>query len=137
MGITGSRIGTRDTPEVAKRQLVLDQMAKDPNSRQGPATIKEGIAFSTGVHLTRCDTFSLILIVQLIFSIVSGTIFVQKCSRMTPTALLHANRLRKRFIVTYLYLSAPTMNGVVTVMTSLQPSGFPFGVCETNGLAAG
>jgi hypothetical protein len=38
-----------------KRQLVLDQMAKDPNRRQGPSMIKENIRFYTGYNLTRYE----------------------------------------------------------------------------------
>ena len=40
-------------PDTEKRQYVLDQMAKDPTSKQGPRTIKEGIANEYGVHLTK------------------------------------------------------------------------------------
>ncbi|KJA25629.1 hypothetical protein HYPSUDRAFT_85343 [Hypholoma sublateritium FD-334 SS-4] len=44
---------TRDMPTEDRRQLVLDAMAKDPARRQGPSSVKEAIAFGTGVHLTR------------------------------------------------------------------------------------
>jgi hypothetical protein len=54
LGLQGSTVATRETPDVMKRQLVLDQMAKDPTSRQGPQTVREGIAFDTGIKLTRC-----------------------------------------------------------------------------------
>jgi len=43
----------KELAETIKRQLVLDQMAQDPTSGRGPRTIKEGIAFDTGIHLTR------------------------------------------------------------------------------------
>ncbi|GJJ10097.1 hypothetical protein Clacol_004323 [Clathrus columnatus] len=36
-----------------KRQLVLDQLAVDPTNRQGPKIIREAIANSTSIHLTR------------------------------------------------------------------------------------
>lgn len=52
-GLKGSGATTRELPLQTKRQLVLDQMAKDPTSRQGPKTIKEGIVFGEGIHLTR------------------------------------------------------------------------------------
>ncbi|KAK7018706.1 hypothetical protein VNI00_018299 [Paramarasmius palmivorus] len=52
-GILGSGATTRTLPETEKRQLIFDQMAKDPSRMQGPRTIKEGIAFDQGVHLTR------------------------------------------------------------------------------------
>lgn len=42
---------TRLMPETEKRQHVLDQMSLDPTSKQGPRTIKEGLA--SKVHLTR------------------------------------------------------------------------------------
>ena len=40
-------------PDTVKRQYVLDQMAKDPTGKQGPHTIKEMIANSHRVHLTK------------------------------------------------------------------------------------
>jgi hypothetical protein len=49
----GSHTATRDTSDLVKRQLVLDQMAKDPNSRRGPQTVREGMLFETGTLLTR------------------------------------------------------------------------------------
>jgi hypothetical protein len=54
LGLLGSHTATRETPDLVKRQLVLDQMAKDPNSRRGPKTVREGILFETGTLLTRC-----------------------------------------------------------------------------------
>jgi len=53
LGLLGSGTATRVTPAVVKRQMVLDQMSKDPTSRQGPKTIQEGILFDTGISLTR------------------------------------------------------------------------------------
>ncbi|KAF8461775.1 hypothetical protein DFH94DRAFT_687610 [Russula ochroleuca] len=53
LGLLGSGTATRKTPVTAKRQMVLDQMAKDPTSRQGPKTIQKGILFDTGICLTR------------------------------------------------------------------------------------
>ena len=53
LGLHGSRTTTRVLPVTVKRQLVLDQMSKDPARRQGPDLIKEGIAFDQGVHISR------------------------------------------------------------------------------------
>lgn len=44
---------TQTLPENVKRQLVLDQLEKDPSRQQGPALIKEGIRMTTGIDLTR------------------------------------------------------------------------------------
>ncbi|KAF9073367.1 hypothetical protein BDP27DRAFT_1445014 [Rhodocollybia butyracea] len=52
-GIQGSRVTTAAMPELNKRQLVFNEMAKDPNGKRGPRTVKEVIALETGVHLTR------------------------------------------------------------------------------------
>lgn len=49
----GSRTTSHTLADTVKRQLVLDQMAKDPGRRQGPDLIKEGIAFDRGIHLSR------------------------------------------------------------------------------------
>ena len=54
IGLKGSRITTRETPDDVKRQLVLDQMAKDPTRRSGPRVVREDIVQTAGVHLTRC-----------------------------------------------------------------------------------
>jgi hypothetical protein len=54
IGLKGSRITTRETPDNVKCQLVLDQMAKDPTRRSGPCVVTEDIVRKTGVHLTRC-----------------------------------------------------------------------------------
>ena len=40
-------------PNTVKRQLVLDQMSKDPERRKGPRLVKAAIARETGIHLTR------------------------------------------------------------------------------------
>ncbi|KAG6372147.1 hypothetical protein JVT61DRAFT_8557 [Boletus reticuloceps] len=53
LGLHGSRTTSCTLPVTIKRQLVLDQMAKDPARRQGPDLIKEGIAFACGVHISR------------------------------------------------------------------------------------
>jgi hypothetical protein len=53
LNLQGSRTATRDTPTSTKRQLVLDQMAKDPTSRKGPRLIREAIMFDSGIPLTR------------------------------------------------------------------------------------
>ena len=44
---------TAELPDDQKRQLILDQMAKDPAGGCGPSLIKEAIAHETGIHLTR------------------------------------------------------------------------------------
>ncbi|GLB37945.1 hypothetical protein LshimejAT787_0409960 [Lyophyllum shimeji] len=51
--LLGAGATTRALPLPVKRQLVLDQLAQDPMSRQGPKTVIEGIALATGHHLTR------------------------------------------------------------------------------------
>jgi len=53
--IKGSRVTTAMMEELDKRQLVFDEMAKDPNAKRGPKTVKENIALISGVHLTRFD----------------------------------------------------------------------------------
>ncbi|KAL0567778.1 hypothetical protein V5O48_014215 [Marasmius crinis-equi] len=53
LGLYASGKTTKDMSEVEKRQLVADQLAKDPSRRKGPAIMKEAIAFDTGIHLTR------------------------------------------------------------------------------------
>ncbi|KAL0577351.1 hypothetical protein V5O48_004634 [Marasmius crinis-equi] len=52
-GIQGSGAATKALGDTEKRQIVLDQMAKDPSRMQGPCTIKEGIAAEQEIHLTR------------------------------------------------------------------------------------
>jgi hypothetical protein len=52
-GLLGSGATTRAMPLPEKRQPVLNQLAKDPNSRQGPKMIGEGIVLNKGVHLNR------------------------------------------------------------------------------------
>ena len=53
LGLYGSGLTTKKMPNEVKRQLVLDQIADDPMSRQGPKLVRESIMRSTGVHLTR------------------------------------------------------------------------------------
>ena len=53
LGLKGSGATTKELPETIKRQLLLNQMAKDPTGKQGPRTIKEGIACDEGIHITR------------------------------------------------------------------------------------
>ena len=57
IGLKGSGLTTRETPDIVKRQLVLDEMAKDPNRKCGPRIVKENIARTKGVHLTRHVSF--------------------------------------------------------------------------------
>ncbi|KIJ48968.1 hypothetical protein M422DRAFT_161903 [Sphaerobolus stellatus SS14] len=44
---------TQELPELQKRQLVLDQLSKDPLMRKIPNLIKEAIRLKTGYDLTR------------------------------------------------------------------------------------
>ncbi|THH28616.1 hypothetical protein EUX98_g5570 [Antrodiella citrinella] len=53
LGLKGSGRTTREMSENEKRQLLMDQLAKDPGRTRGPRTIKEAIAHETSVHLTR------------------------------------------------------------------------------------
>ena len=53
LGLKGSSATTKSIPDVVKRQLVLDQMAKDPTGMQGPHTVKEGITYDSGEKITR------------------------------------------------------------------------------------
>ncbi|KAH8093899.1 hypothetical protein BXZ70DRAFT_369379 [Cristinia sonorae] len=53
LGLKASGRTTRELSENEKRQLLLDQLAKDPGRTRGPRTIKEAIANETSVHLTR------------------------------------------------------------------------------------
>ncbi|KAH7904483.1 hypothetical protein BJ138DRAFT_1019103 [Hygrophoropsis aurantiaca] len=53
LDLKGSSATTRSLPTTVKRQLVLDQLEKDPLNRQGPRTVREGIATATGQILTR------------------------------------------------------------------------------------
>lgn len=43
----------KEMPELAKEQLVLSAVDKDPTHRQGPASIQQRIAYNEGVHLPR------------------------------------------------------------------------------------
>ena len=52
-GIKGSHVTTETMPELEKRQLVIDEMAKDPNGKRGPRTIKECLSLDQSIHLTR------------------------------------------------------------------------------------
>ncbi|KAJ3782569.1 hypothetical protein GGU10DRAFT_396781 [Lentinula aff. detonsa] len=51
--IQGSSATTQSMPDLDKRQLVLDEMANDPNGKRGPRVIKEILALRHKVHLTR------------------------------------------------------------------------------------
>ncbi|KIJ43461.1 hypothetical protein M422DRAFT_240130 [Sphaerobolus stellatus SS14] len=52
-GLLNSHKTTTTLPETFKRQLVVDQLERDPGRRQGPTLIKEGIRMRTGLDLTR------------------------------------------------------------------------------------
>jgi hypothetical protein len=53
LGLKGSGAMTKVLSDTVKRQMLLKQMAKDPTGKQGPRTIKEGIARDEGVQITR------------------------------------------------------------------------------------
>lgn len=53
LGLHGSRSKKNNLPLDEKRQLVLDQLEKDPTKKRGLANIKARIAFDNGIHLTR------------------------------------------------------------------------------------
>ncbi|KIJ34012.1 hypothetical protein M422DRAFT_263968 [Sphaerobolus stellatus SS14] len=52
-GLLNSHKTTTTLPETFKKQLVVDQLERDPGCCQGPTLIKEGIRMRTGVDLTR------------------------------------------------------------------------------------
>lgn len=54
LGLKGSGRTTREMSDAEKRQLLMDQLAKDPSRTRGPRAIKEAIAHEASVHLTRC-----------------------------------------------------------------------------------
>ncbi|KIJ36436.1 hypothetical protein M422DRAFT_179437 [Sphaerobolus stellatus SS14] len=51
--LRSSALTTRTLPESVRRQLILDELDKDPRSQKGPATIKDSIREATGTHLSR------------------------------------------------------------------------------------
>lgn len=53
MGLQASGATTASMSEVDKRQLVSDQLSKDPSGRLGFRTVTENIAFDTGTLLTQ------------------------------------------------------------------------------------
>ncbi|KAF9004997.1 hypothetical protein BDQ17DRAFT_1408386 [Cyathus striatus] len=53
MGLNAGGLTTKYTPELVKRQAVLDAMAADPAGNQGPRTMREDIARKNGLILTR------------------------------------------------------------------------------------
>lgn len=56
LGLKASHFTTLELNVTVKRQLILDQMIKDPKGRLGARTVKQGILRDTGIHLTRCVT---------------------------------------------------------------------------------
>ena len=54
LGLKASHLTTLELDVSVKRQLILDQMAKDPKGRLGARMVKQGILRDTGIHLTRC-----------------------------------------------------------------------------------
>jgi hypothetical protein len=54
LGLKASHLTTLELDVNVKRQLILDQMAKDPKGRLGARMVKQGILRDTGIHLTRC-----------------------------------------------------------------------------------
>lgn len=61
LGIKASGANTKQLTEAQKRKLLMDELAKHPDGKRGPRSIKEAIAASTGQHLTRYDVSLLIL----------------------------------------------------------------------------
>ncbi|KAF8967506.1 hypothetical protein BDZ97DRAFT_525196 [Flammula alnicola] len=53
LGLRGSHITTLELSDDLKRQLILDQMAKDPAGKLGPRIVKQAIFEETGIQLTR------------------------------------------------------------------------------------
>lgn len=91
-GLFASGKTTRLMPETEKRQHVLDQMSLDPMSKQGPRTIKEGLA--SKVHLTRyveVPNFPCKLMITFSIEIT----FTAKWNCTTQKDLTHANLVRK------------------------------------------
>lgn len=52
LGLKGNSVITKELSDTTKRQMVLNQMVKDPTGKRGPRTIKEGIAHDEGTHMT-------------------------------------------------------------------------------------
>ncbi|TCD69267.1 hypothetical protein EIP91_008202 [Steccherinum ochraceum] len=52
LGLMASKRTTEVMPDNEKRQLLMDQLAKDPGRRRGPRSIRESIANESSVHLT-------------------------------------------------------------------------------------
>ena len=75
-GLHASKLMTQCLPDTEKRQYVLDQMTKDLTSKQGPCTIKEGIAHEYCMHLTR---YILPCIIILLFNLVVRILLNLKC----------------------------------------------------------
>ncbi|KAF8801594.1 hypothetical protein BYT27DRAFT_7174067 [Phlegmacium glaucopus] len=53
LGLKASHLTTLELNVTVKRQLILDQMAKDPKGRLGARMVKQGILRDGGIHLTR------------------------------------------------------------------------------------
>jgi len=53
LGLKASHLMTKEVSDTLKRQLVLDQMAKDPAGKLGPRKIKVRIFQDSGIDLTR------------------------------------------------------------------------------------
>lgn len=58
--LRSSRLTTRQLGINEKRQLILDQMAKDPAGKYGPRMVKQRIFEDTGIHLTRCAPMQIV-----------------------------------------------------------------------------
>lgn len=56
LGLSGSGATTRSMPRQDAEHLVIAQMDRDPAKRHGVRTIRQGLAFHKGVHLTRYCT---------------------------------------------------------------------------------
>jgi hypothetical protein len=53
LGLLASRATTSQMSEADKRQLIVQEMAKDPKGKSGPQMIKQRIFQETGIHLSR------------------------------------------------------------------------------------
>jgi len=57
LGIYAARGMKEHIPHHLQAQLILDEITRDPTGQKGPQTIKQDIAFNTGINLTRSVRF--------------------------------------------------------------------------------
>ena len=116
--------------------MVLDQMAKDPTSRQGPKTIHKGILFDMGIVLTRCQCMNLMYngTLKLLRTSCSGITLIMRCICMMLTDSQYMNPLQvEQFFKLLWFQQGNTMNGVPMVIISYWNSDFWFGGFTTSG----